>query len=68
MYKELYELMQKQNEDLAAMVDRYQHETIPQLEKRLEMARAEREAVTKALVKACEENAALQKQLEEAAK
>lgn len=66
MNEEIYKLLQQQNADLAAMVDRFQHEIIPQYERALEMAQAERETLIKATAKVSWENDELRKKLEEA--
>ena len=52
---------------MAAMIDRYQHEIIPQYERTLELFQAEREALVKAAEKVGQENAELRKRLEEVA-
>lgn len=65
MNEEIYKLLQQQNADLAAMVDRFQHEIIPQYERTLELFQAEREALIKAAEKVGQENAELRKKLEE---
>lgn len=64
MNEEIYKLLQQQNADLAAMVDRFQHEIIPQYERALEMAQAERETLIKATAKVSWENDELRKKLE----
>lgn len=48
-YKALYCAMQQQNGELSLMVDKYQREIIPQYERLLEMARAERDANAQAV-------------------
>lgn len=56
--------LQQENGHLAAMVEVYQQQTVPHLEKLLELARGERDAITKAYIRQLAENTALQKQLE----
>lgn len=65
MNEEIYKLLQQQNAAMAAMIDRYQHEIIPQYERTLELFQAERETLIKAAEKVGRENAELQKKLEE---
>lgn len=48
-YKAMYYTVQRQIGDLSLMVDKYQREIIPQYEKLLEMARAERDAALEQL-------------------
>lgn len=64
-YKALYFSLSRQNGDLSTMIERYQHEIIPQYERLLEMARAERDANAKAITELATENAALLKTLRE---
>lgn len=49
-YEALYYDVCRQNADLSAMVDKYQNEIIPQYDKLLEKARAERDAKTQEVV------------------